>query len=35
MICAVDRIDTLITDRGADVRALRALRQARITVETA
>jgi DeoR family transcriptional regulator, aga operon transcriptional repressor len=34
MICAVDRVDTLITDRGADVRALRALRQAKVTVET-
>ncbi len=34
MICSVDRIDGLITDRGANVRALRALRDAGVSVET-
>jgi DeoR family transcriptional regulator of aga operon len=33
-ICPVERVDTLITDRDANVRALRALRQAHLTVET-
>ncbi|MDP9185554.1 MAG: DeoR/GlpR family DNA-binding transcription regulator [Actinomycetota bacterium] len=33
-ICPVERIDVLITDRGANVRALRALRDAGVTVET-
>lgn len=31
-ICPIDRVDELITDRGANVRALRALRDARVTV---
>jgi DeoR family transcriptional regulator of aga operon len=34
MICPVDRIDGLITDHGANVRALRALRDAGVPVET-
>jgi DeoR family transcriptional regulator of aga operon len=33
-ICPVARIDALITDRGANVRSLRALRDAGVTVET-
>jgi len=33
-ICPVDRIDELITDRGANVRALRSLREAGVKVET-
>lgn len=33
-ICPVSRIDTLITDRSANVRSLRALREAGVTVET-
>src|SRR6478736_7220020 len=33
-ICPVSRIDTLITDRSANVRSLRALRDAGVTVET-
>jgi DeoR family transcriptional regulator of aga operon len=33
-ICPVERIDGLITDRGANVRALRALREAGVAVET-
>jgi DeoR family transcriptional regulator of aga operon len=33
-ICPVARIDALITDRGANARALRALRDAGVTVET-
>ncbi len=33
-ICPVERVDELITDRGADARALRAIRQAGVSVET-
>lgn len=33
-ICPVSRIDQLITDRGANVRAIRALREAGVAVET-
>ena len=33
-ICPVERVDELITDRGADTRALRAIRQAGVSVET-
>jgi len=33
-ICPVSRVDTLITDRSANVRSLRALREAGVTVET-
>ena len=33
-ICPVARIDALITDRSANVRSLRALREAGLTVET-
>jgi len=33
-ICPVTRVDTLITDRAANVRSLRALRDAGVTVET-
>jgi DeoR family transcriptional regulator of aga operon len=33
-ICPVSRIDALITDRSANVRSLRALREAGVTVET-
>jgi DeoR family transcriptional regulator of aga operon len=33
-ICPVERIDVLITDRGANVRALRALRDVGVTIET-
>src|SRR4249919_1343802 len=33
-ICRVERVDELITDRGADPRALRAIRQAGVPVET-
>jgi len=33
-ICPVERVDELITDRRADARALRAIRQAGVSVET-
>ena len=32
-ICPVDRVHQLITDRGANVRALRALRDAGVVVD--